>query len=108
MIIRKIAAFAVLTAALSVSQAFAAQPERGSAAVHYADLDLSTPAGVRILHRRVAGALEAVCGSYAGTSAVGAQAEAVAITKCRAASRAAVEQRIAKLVPASIEIASAY
>jgi UrcA family protein len=99
---------AILTVAagLASAPAFASQPESNLIAVHSADLDLSTPAGVKTLHRRIARAMEAVCGSYEGNQTVGAETEAESITKCRAANRAVVDQRVAELVATSAWVAS--
>lgn len=59
--------------------------------VSYADLDLSRPKDVSILKRRVAAAIEAVCGSYAGAS----PEDADRIATCRKAVKTSVEPQLA-------------
>ena len=95
-----------LTASLA-TPAFATQPERSSTAVRYSDLNLSTPAGVKALHRRIAVALESVCGSYAGTDTAATENEADEITRCRAVNRAVLDQRVAALLAANVQVAVA-
>jgi UrcA family protein len=107
MAIRKLAALAAAAAFLASAPAFATQPERSSTTVRYADLNLSTPAGVKMLRHRVASALESVCGSYAGTDTAGAEGEADTIAKCRAANRVLVDRRVAALVSANVQVAAA-
>lgn len=104
--IRTLAATA-LVSAMTVTPGFAAQPESITRKVRYADLDLSTASGIQTLHRRVARALETVCGSYAGTETVGAETEAATITKCRAAAEVKADRRIAQLLSARVQTASA-
>jgi UrcA family protein len=94
-------------AGLAGAPALASQPESTLIAVHSADLDLSTPAGVKTLHRRVARALEAVCGSYEGANTVGMEDEADRITKCRNGNRALVDSQVAALVSAHSQMAAA-
>ncbi|MES2442020.1 MAG: UrcA family protein [Pseudomonadota bacterium] len=55
-----------LAALATAAPALASDPAAKTATIRTADLDLSNPADARTLNRRVAGATEAVCGSYAG------------------------------------------
>lgn len=77
--------------------AFAATPafaqQRASQAVDLTGLDLSTPAGRARFERRIAGALDTVCGSYAGASSY----EVAEIDRCRTQARAGIETRLAAL-----------
>lgn len=84
--------------ALIAPPVIAATPESHERIVHYRDLDLSSPAGIRTLRRRVATALEAVCGSYAGTQSSGGEKEAEEIAQCRMAASAEVEKRVALIL----------
>ena len=61
--ILSLAAIATLTTA---APALASDPTASTVKVRTADLDLSNPADARKLGHRVAGATQAVCGSYAG------------------------------------------
>jgi UrcA family protein len=81
---------AALTA-LSASPVLAQQSARQE--IRTADLDLDSPAGLARFERRVAAALETVCGSYASASAQ----ESAEIDRCRAAARARVNTRLAAL-----------
>jgi UrcA family protein len=107
MIIKTLATLAIATVALATGPAFAGQPEDTIRSVSYADLDLSTAAGVKTLHRRVTAALEAVCGSYEGTSSSAMQSESDDIAQCRVASRAQADQRVAAIVASNSQVASA-
>lgn len=100
-------AFSTAAINLVAAPTFATLPESGSHVVNYDDLDLSTAAGVRVLHHRIAAALESVCGSYAGTDTIAAASENDEITKCRAATRAQVDQRLAAILSAHARMASA-
>ena len=74
------AAFAAL--ALAVSPADAGQPAPAAApilVVHTADLDLSRPAGVSTLDRRIAAAVRAACGTASDADLVGKNR----VAKCR-------------------------
>lgn len=106
MIIRKLVAFASIIGALAAAPAFATLPERSATTVRYSDLNLSTPAGVKVLHRRIAVALESICGSYAGTDTAGTTGEADEISRCRAVNRAAVDRRVSALVSANVRVAT--
>jgi UrcA family protein len=79
-----LAAFAAIPAA---AQTFATRP------VPNADLDLGTRAGRAMLDRRIAVAVESVCGSYASA----ASTETREIDRCRAAARNGVETQLAAL-----------
>lgn len=86
-LIRFTAAFA---AAIAAVPAQAETPAR-SQAVSTAGLDLGTAQGRARLQRRVAAAVEIVCGSYAGSSS----AEQDEIGNCRRAALAGVETQLA-------------
>jgi UrcA family protein len=88
-----------LALAPAAAPALASTPESMVHTVHVSDLDLSTPGGVSRLHHRVAAAVEAVCGSYAGTQSSGGAQEADDITQCRQQARMQIEQRLAVLMP---------
>jgi len=92
--------------ALTTAPAFAASPEAGASAVRYADLDLASARGVKILHHRIAVALEAVCGSYAGTTNSAGDDEARQIAQCRASAQAQADRHVAMLLSANARTAS--
>jgi UrcA family protein len=71
----------------------AAQIVAASRLVSYADLDLGTRAGRTQLDRRIAAAVEAICGSYADPAAT----ETREIDRCRAAARTGIETQLAAL-----------
>jgi len=81
------AAFAAAIPALPAQ----AETRARSQTVSTAGLDLGTPAGRGRFQRRVAAAMERVCGSYAGTST----AEQDEIGRCRRAASAGVETQLA-------------
>lgn len=63
-----VASLALATALAFSSTGFAQSPKIGNAtsqAVHYGDLNLSTPAGVRALYRRIRLAASSGCGQVA-------------------------------------------
>jgi UrcA family protein len=92
MTMRKTMLFAAaLLAAISAMPAAAQAP--ASRAVGHAGLDLATPAGRAALDRRIASAVESVCGSYAGASSD----EAREIDRCRAAARTGIATQLAAL-----------
>ena len=68
-----------------------AQTAVRSQAVSTVGLDLASPAGRARFQRRLAGAIEAVCGSYAGASDV----EMHEIGRCRRAALADVDMQLA-------------
>ncbi|MDO7841493.1 UrcA family protein [Sphingomonas immobilis] len=105
MTLRTLATLALAAATLTAAPAFAA-PQEGAATVRYADLDLSTAAGVATLHRRVGAALETVCGSYAGATSSAWSAEADAIKQCRADARSKADQQVAAIVAAKVQVAA--
>ena len=70
-------------------------------AVAYADLDLSKPADVARLRRRIAAALDEVCGSYAAAES----ADDYGISRCRAAARAGAERQLASILGGSVQVA---
>lgn len=82
---------AALFAAISAMPASARAPE--SRAVSYDGLDLATAGGRAILNRRIAAALEDVCGSYAGAPSY----ETFEIDRCRSAARIRIETQLAAL-----------
>jgi UrcA family protein len=57
---------ATAAAVFTAAPALASDPAARTVKVRTADLDLANPADARKLSHRVAGATEAVCGSYAG------------------------------------------
>lgn len=83
-------AFAALVAAAAVP-ATAAEP--ASRTISYADLDLATAHGRATLDRRIAAAVEALCGSYAGAPGWAVPE----IDRCRAAARTSAETQLAAL-----------
>jgi len=83
---------AAFLAALAAFPA-AAQTVAASRPVSYADLDLGTRAGRAQLDRRIAVAVEAICGSYAGA----ASSDTRDIDRCRASTRAGIEGQLAAL-----------
>ena len=99
---------AAATIALTAAPAFAAQPESGTRAVRYADLNLATASGAKTLHRRIASALEAVCGSYEGTDTVAGAEEGRAVAQCRAAALAEADRRLAAILSTTAQLASAH
>lgn len=86
-----------LTAIAALATVFTAVPVRASdppvptASVRIDDLDLSNPADMRLLGRRIAAAKESVCGSYAGARD-GAEDR---VTACRAHVDRQLEPRLA-------------
>ena len=64
------------------------------AVVSYADLDLGSVAGKRILGRRIAGAIEQVCGSFNNVSE---WSEEDRIIHCRADARQSADRQLAEL-----------
>ena len=82
-------------AALSLTAAMPAHAEAGTAsrAVPYADLDLASRAGRAEMNRRIAVAVEAVCGTYAGAPTD----EVRTIDRCRVAARTGIETQLANL-----------
>ena len=82
-----IAAFAAASSALPAH----AQSASRSQSVSTAGLDLGTPAGRSRFQRRVASAIENVCGSYAGASAD----EQTEIDRCRRSAWSSVEVQLA-------------
>lgn len=63
------------------------------AVVSYADLDLGSAAGKRLLDRRIASAIEDVCGSFAN---VREHYEEVRISQCRAEARQSADRQFAQ------------
>jgi UrcA family protein len=90
---------AALFAAISAMPASAQAP--AGRAVSYDHLDLSTRAGRATLNRRIATAVESVCGSYAGASSY----ETREIDRCRAAARTGIETQLAALQSRNARIA---
>ena len=90
---RMTAAAMLILAGLS-GAAQAGSPEKSAVAIRYADIDLSTQAGQTMLERRVANALESVCGSYAGAI----DTEERDIARCRSEAKAGVKPMVASLI----------
>lgn len=63
-----------------------------TARVFIGDLNLAAPAGQRTLHRRLASAIETVCGSYAGRVDL---SETMRIDDCRQVAQASANQQLA-------------
>jgi len=84
-----VAAFATL---FTAAPAFAGQDGK-TASVRLGDLDLSRPADVSLLERRVAAAKEAVCGSYLGAR----DGSEDRIAACRAGIDRQLEPRLAAM-----------
>jgi UrcA family protein len=90
---------AALAAAALACKPLLAQEKRPDIAVYYGDLDLSDPAGIHRLDRRLAGAVAAACPSDNG---VRETSRLRVIEKCRAAKRAEITPlREAALVAAA-------
>ena len=70
-----------------------AEPSGPSRSISYADLDLSRASDVTKLRRRIALAMESVCGSYATVEPYRADE----ITRCRAQAKAGVDQQLAQI-----------
>jgi len=104
----KRAALAAATIALAAAPAFSAQPESGTRAIRYGDLNLATAQGVNTLHHRIAAALEAVCGSYAGTDTAAGAEESRDIARCRATAQAQADRSVAVIVSAHAQLASVH
>jgi UrcA family protein len=85
-----IAAFATI---LTTAPALATGQDGRTASIRIDDIDLSSPAGVRLLDRRVAAAKEAVCGSYMNAR----DGREDRITACRAAVDRQLEPQLAAL-----------
>lgn len=82
---------------------------RPSAIVRLSDLDLTSPIGKRLLARRLNGAIEQVCGSYAGVNDISEQMD---IDDCRVVASASAERqlpaRAARLAGRPTEIRLAF
>jgi UrcA family protein len=102
MTMTKYALAAALAASFPAAPAVAFDPPARQA-VSYADLDLSRPADVARLRRRIASALENVCGSYA-TSQSWDEHE---IARCRAAARPRADAQLARLTSRAVRVAEA-
>lgn len=72
-------------------------------AVEHTDLDLATSDGRTKLNRRIAVALESVCGSYAGRTAE----EEKDVTRCRRAAITLIEPQVARLLITRVLVQSA-
>jgi len=80
----------LLLAAVAVSSAFAASRDSQSRIVSYDDLDLSTAAGVKALHRRLGHAANQICLDATGpapAASVGATCRAEAWGNARATAK---------------------
>lgn len=72
----KYASFAALVAAAATTLAGAATAQARTTVVSYADLDLTRPAGVRVLEDRIGAAVTDVCGDRTRLLAMEAQRRA--------------------------------
>ncbi len=104
MISCKLAALAIVSATLTIPAATAEQPDASSRRVEYVDLNLASPAGIATLRHRIAAAIETVCGGHEGIVTL---SEKASIQRCRAKARIEADQRVAALLFASAEVASA-
>lgn len=93
--------FAIAAAVLTSLVAFTPVAAESVAKVSYADLDLSSRADVAKLDRRVSGAVEQVCGSYASAT----RDEEDSITGCRKLAMASYKAQLAEHA-GSIRLAS--
>jgi UrcA family protein len=90
------ALLALLFASLTVSSACLAEPIAvATALVPYNDLDLSTPAGIKTLHRRIENAANRVCPDASGPSPA-VQVDAACRADALAAARAQLPHAIAE------------
>ena len=83
----------LLLAAVAVSSAFAAPKDSQSRIVSYDDLDLSTAAGVKALHRRLGHAANQICLDASGpapAASVGATCRADAWGNARAKAKTVI------------------
>jgi UrcA family protein len=83
----------LLLAAVAVSSAFAAPNDNPSRIVPYDDLDLSTAAGVKALHRRLGHAANQICLDASGpapAASVGATCRADAWGNARAKAKTVI------------------
>jgi UrcA family protein len=81
--------YLMIAAALLVPTAVAAQSEQPTARVGYADLNLNTPAGRAMLDRRIARAIDGMC----GRAASGNLDAAAPIWKCRSLAEASAQSQ---------------
>jgi UrcA family protein len=90
-----------IAAAISAMPAAAAAHAQAARLVNFQDLDLGTPSGRAALNRRIATAVESVCGSYAGASID----ESRDIDRCRAGARTGIETQFAALQARNARVA---
>lgn len=83
---------ALPVAALAQQTATTVTATRDRAVVSYADLDLASTQGQRILKRRLAGAIEEVCGSFANVTEY---SEEQRVTQCRGAAWESADRQLA-------------
>ena len=87
----------VLAAALVIGSpagsSAALSSDTKSKVVDYADLDLSSPAGLKVLHRRIDVAIADVCGGAGPAS----HEEVIDIERCRTRARAGTSVQIAAI-----------
>lgn len=83
---------ALIASTLTAAPAFAAQDGDVVRIVRTADLDLTRQHDQRLLHTRLARAVETVCGVYPTT---GDMTEQDAVTACRASAMATAHQQLA-------------
>ena len=112
MTIRKIPALSALAGLLACSPAFAAQADQDAPLVRHqivntADLDLSSPTGVNVLHRRIAKAVNIVCAAFPDSAGMDQMMEAErSSARCRAQSWVRANQRVAALISRSVQLSS--
>ena len=100
----RIALIAALVAGCAAIPAVpASAAPAGRMAVSYADLDLSRPSDRARLRRRIATAIDALCGSHA-TAESSADAE---ISRCRTEARAGAETQLASILGRAVQVAEA-
>jgi UrcA family protein len=96
----KIITLAALTGLALAATPAAAQTSR---TVSLAGIDWSKPDHVKLVNRRIAQAVETVCGSYASVE----QGESAAITRCRRQAFTGARQQIAsRAQPAAVVLAA--
>lgn len=82
---------AVPVAALGQQTVTTVIANRDRAVVSYADLNLASAQGQRTLKRRLSGAIEEVCGSFANVTEY---SEEIHVTRCRAAAWKSADRQL--------------
>lgn len=83
---------ALPVAGLAQQTATTVTATRDHAVVSYADLDLASAQGQRVLKRRLSGAIEEVCGSFANVTEYSEEAR---IIQCRGVAWASADRQLA-------------